>query len=280
MPLWERCRRLWSDLSDPDREQTARGFYERQRAKMDEGAEVLWPEHESLYELMLLRWAEGEAAFSYEKQNEPVDPTLQVFEPTRFERCRLLKTEVETSTGRKIHLSDLELSCWLDPRASREITRGDYAAIALVGRDEHGYFYVLKVSMVRDSAERQIARLWEMYDLVGSRCRYAYEDNGFQSLLEIPLEQARQERKQAGRAAAMAIEGYTSTVNKMNRIMSLAPRISNGWIQFADDLPPELMDQFRSIPTGAHDDGPDAVERAIWVLDGGHQAIVEMGGTW
>ena len=199
---------------------------------MDEGAEVLWPEHESLYELMLLRWAEGEAAFSYEKQNEPVDPTLQVFEPTRFERCRLLKTEVETSTGRKIHLSDLELSCWLDPRASREITRGDYAAIALVGRDEHGYFYVLKVSMVRDSAERQIARLWEMYDLVGSRCRYAYEDNGFQSLLEIPLEQARQERKQAGRAAAMAIEGYTSTVNKMNRIMSLAPRISNGWIQF------------------------------------------------
>ena len=66
----------------------------------------------------------------------------------------------------------------------------------------------------------------------------------------------------------------------MNRIMRLAPRISNGWIQFADDLPPELMDQFRSIPTGAHDDGPDAVERAIWVLDGGHQAIVEMGGTW
>lgn len=280
MRQWDRCRRLWGDLSDPDRESTARQFYERHRAKMDDGAEVLWPEHESLYELMMLRWAEGEAAFSYEKQNEPVDPALQVFEPTRFERCRFASNWVETVDGRRIALNDLELSCWLDPRASREITRGDYAAIALVGRDEHGYFYVLRVSMARDSAARQIDRLWEIYDLVGPRCRYAYEDNGFQSLLEIPLEQARQERVRAGRSATMAVEGYTSTTNKMNRIMSLAPRIANGWIQFAEDLPPELMDQFRSIPTGSHDDGPDAVERAIWVLDGGNQAIVEMGGRW
>ena len=45
---------------------------EENRAAMDEGAAVLWPDVEDLYTLMCLRVESGRPAFEREKQNSPV----------------------------------------------------------------------------------------------------------------------------------------------------------------------------------------------------------------
>ena len=56
--LWQECRELWADLTDPDREDTARSFYERHREAMDEGAAVLWEEKEDLLDLHIMLWTD------------------------------------------------------------------------------------------------------------------------------------------------------------------------------------------------------------------------------
>ena len=49
---------------------------------------------------------------------------------------------------------------------------------------------------------------------------------------------------------------------------------------FADDLPGELDRQFRDFPTAEHDDGPDAIERAVWLLDEGEVPMATGGTPW
>jgi hypothetical protein len=285
MDLWEACRRLWADLTDPDREATARSFYERHRAAMDEGAAVLWPEKDPLYALMVMGWAEGMAALLSEKQNDPTDPERQVFAPDLWPRCKFDGETVTTKAGRRIPLSSCRLSVWLDPRASRELVKGDYAACALVAREQMrhgpGYTFVLKCLLERATTEQQLAWLWTLFERYPSAL-YGYEDNGFQQVMGDLLERERQARKQRGLAWNLTLHGHASTTEKLgnDRILGLAPRVALGWIEWAEDLPPLVLEQFRQIPTGAHDDGPDAIERAIWHLDNGGGASVDLGASW
>lgn len=275
--LWRECRELWSDLTDPHREDTARRYYLRNRAAMDAGASVLWPQKESLYDLQLMLWTDGAASFNSEKQNEATDPERQIFYPERWRRCTFDGVTITTSTGRPVHLSTCEIAVWLDPRASEQASRRDFSALAVAARDSHGYVYLLSVDMRRDDVNGQIGRLWAAYDVYTGRARYGYEDNGFQVLMGAEFERIREERQREGRSYACHLQGHTSTKNKIDRIASLAPRLDNGWIEVVDTIPADVVEQFRQIPTGAHDDGPDAAERAIWLVDGGGAARASLG---
>ena len=280
LALWDRCKRLWADLSDPDREATARRFYQRKRVEMDAGAVVLWPEHEPLYDLMVMRWADGEAAFSFEKQNEPLDPTRQIFTPDTFPRCQFEGQTITTSSGRVVNLRACKLAVWLDPRASENIKRNDYAGCALVAREiATGQTFVLSVLLERAGTDTQLSWLWMLFERY-PQAAYGYEDNGFAVLIGKLLEHERAARRTARKGDQMPLQGYCSKENKMDRIISQQPKIDLGWIEFADTLPGLLLDQYRAIPTGTHDDGPDAVERAIWLLDGPGAATADIGVSW
>jgi hypothetical protein len=74
MDLWQAWEQVFTDLQDPQPEAKARQFYEANRAAMDRGAEVLWPEREDLYSLMCLRVTIGRRAFASEKLSEPISP--------------------------------------------------------------------------------------------------------------------------------------------------------------------------------------------------------------
>ena len=58
-------------------------------------------------------------------------------------------------------------------------------------------------------------------------------------------------------------------VNKHVRIRRLAPYLSRGNIRFRGDSPGTdlLVQQLREFPEGDHDDGPDALEMALRVMD-------------
>jgi predicted phage terminase large subunit-like protein len=94
--------------------------------------------------------------------------------------------------------------------------------------------------------------------------RLAESANSCQELLCDLIER---ERRSAG--VAMAVEPIKHTTNKVARISRLEPQVANGWIQFRTDLSPEFFQQLGRFPRGAHDDGPDALEGVVAMLERG-----------
>lgn len=279
--LWTTCRELWADLTDPDREDTARRFYARHKEQMDEGAEVLWKEKEDLYDLHVMLWSDGPAAFNSEKQNIATDPERQVFYPERFKRCRFDGVHIHTSKGRKVHIRDCDVATWLDPRASEEREKNDYDCVAAVARERStGYRFAIKADMRRDNITGQLQRVWSFFDVFGPGAgrQYGYEDNGFQVMMGKSFDAMREARQKDGLTFTCTLTGYTSTENKNDRISRLAPDADNGWIELDEEIPVEVLEQFRQIPTGTHDDGPDAIERADWLVCGGGSAQATLKG--
>lgn len=269
MALWKQCRALWADLTDEQRLNTARAWYDEHRTEMDQGAEVLWPEEEPLYSLMTMLWRDGASAFYSEKQNDPRDPERQVFDIETFRRCTFDGHTITSAEGRKISIHDCAQAVWLDPIPDKDgnkngYVKGDYAAVAHLAKwtprgSRVGYRFVLSCTLVKGPPSKQVALLHAISAAVSQRrVRYGYESNGFQN------DAVKAALKESG--SKLPIKGYTSTENKNQRISALEPAIILGHMQFCDTVPTTVIEQFRSHPTSDHDDGPDAIERADWML--------------
>ena len=317
MDLWEQCRQVWAgeadvgllddlrrtraELINADDADTrtrleakllaleeqaeeastkAREWYLERQGDMDEGAEVLWPEVEPLWRLTVLLWSDGAASFHSEKQNQPSDPERQPLNPDTFRRCRFDGRDIHTADGRIISLrGDCDIAVHLDPRASKEVERNDFAAIATVARDRRtGRRFVLRCRMERVSPTQQRAWMWSEFDQLGRKnVRYSYENNGFAALNDEGFERSKHERQhpprgQQQRPWNLDVVGIPSTDNKNDRILAMEPDLVNGFIEFADTIPQDVLEQFREIPSGSHDDGPDAIQRADERLRSGHTA--------
>ncbi|HBF34314.1 TPA: hypothetical protein DDW35_07095, partial [Candidatus Sumerlaeota bacterium] len=95
-------------------------------------------------------------------------------------------------------LSNLLIAGFLDAATGRSASKkqGDYAAIATVGLDPHGYFYVLDLWLKRAAPTQQISALFDLHE----RWHYntfGIEANCFQSLLLLPIEEERKRRKES-----------------------------------------------------------------------------------
>lgn len=285
--LWERCRQIWCDLANPDRLAAARAFYEAHQAEMDAGARVLWPEEEPLFALMQMRW-EDPAAFLSEKQNDPRDPSRQIFSGLDIKRCSFDGVTITSAEGRAVKLRDCRVAVWLDPSNPKDPSRRgsrkpDFGAIATVAKDPAGYVYVLRVDSAQDPASSQRARYWRTFEMLGirtaaGRIAYGYEDNGFQALNDEGFERERQARRAAGKVWQLRPEGETSTQNKVVRISALEPDLRNGWLQINGDpnaVPARTWEQLREFPTATHDDDPDAIERAVNLARSSDQGTIQ-----
>ena len=76
MDGWQQWEQVFTDVEDPERELRAQAFYAANKTEMDRGCVLLWPERESLYELMVHRTTIGHAAFESEKQGNPINPEV------------------------------------------------------------------------------------------------------------------------------------------------------------------------------------------------------------
>jgi predicted phage terminase large subunit-like protein len=76
------------------------------------------------------------------------------------------------------------------------------------------------------------------------------------------------EREAANRSIPVATYGLNNLVDKKIRIRKLSPFLRAGKLRFkAGSRGAEmLVDQMRDFPTGQHDDGPDALEGAIRLM--------------
>ncbi len=275
MDLWERCRGIWADLTlGKHRRKAAWGFYLANREEMDRGAVILDPAAKSLFQLFELIWVEGMSSFLSELQNEPRDPSSAIFSSERFARFRFVgdgTLEVLGSSKRRVKLSDLRLFGRWDPATG--VLHGDYASIAVVGRDTYGYAYALAAWMARVPPSLQLAAAWTIAERFDLR-RMTVESNGFQTLAAEPYRREREARREAGQFWQLQLEEAPSTDNKEARIATMEPDITNGWLLFSTDIPQEVLQQFDEFPTGEHDDGPDALQ-AAWLGSGGTPVKME-----
>lgn len=277
--LWGRWQALYTNLADPERVTTACLFFNAHRQEMLKGTSVLWQAKEDYYELMCQMTTRGRRAFFKEKQNQPYQPESRIFDPEHFQyfriendtivrerRARRETDAAEPEPPAHVSLSDLTIFGFLDSAlgSSRGKRRqsGDYAAIATIGRDPHGYLYLLDLWIKRAPPTKQIEQLFELhqhwhYQLCG------IETNCFQKLLLLPLEEERERRKQAGQRWDLAVSEVAHKKNKVERIVGIEPAVANGWILFNRELPALFFQQCEEFPGGPHDDALDALEGAV-----------------
>ncbi len=250
LSLWQEWEAIYADLNRADYRQAAEQFYRGHREEMERGASVLWPEEESLYELMCMRVEGGRTAFEREKQNSPVNPELCEWPESYFD-------ESIWCDGWPANLVVKAMA--LDPSKGSDARRGDYSALVMLGVDRQGVVYV-EADLARRPTSQIVADGAEWY----GRFRpdvFGIEANQFQDLLAGEFETAFRRQGILG-PRPMPLE---NRVAKQVRIRRLGPYLSSRRMKFLNNSPGTriLVEQLRDFPIGDHDDGPDALEMAL-----------------
>jgi predicted phage terminase large subunit-like protein len=263
---WKMWEAIYLDLTNPDRDSDADRYYQRNVDEMMEGTSVLWPAAEPYVQLMKMILNEGQASFQSEKQNDPFDPTRQIFQ---MEKAKRFIPKFDSQ-------GELEGFQWLDeshrfiPRhqiariiafhdpALCEGRDSDYAAIVVCAADHFGYLYCLDAYIEKVPPSRQIQQAVAFYHHWGLDY-LCIETNHFQSLLKDQYRLIQDEQ------TFFRIKEVNHHTPKTSRIATLEPLITNGQLLFHRDINPRLITQLQLFPT-SHDDGPDALHGAVTQL--------------
>lgn len=262
--LWEAWKKIYTDLTNPQREKDAQAFFENNRDAMLAGAHVLWPEAEPYERLMKLIVDEGQASFQSEKQNDPYDPERQIFDMENAKRFRLEADETGTLIGfrwldgsNRLVQAIERMIAYHDPALANS-KESDYAAIVVCASDLDGYVYCLDAYIEKVIPSRQIQQAFLLHEKWGFRELYL-EDNHFQGILKGNY------RDEQEKHPTLRVFGVTQHHNKEKRISTLEPLIANGLLLFNETVTPRLITQMQLFPT-THDDGPDALHGAVTQL--------------
>lgn len=166
-------------------------------------------------------------------------------------------------------LSNYEkLVTYCDP-SYKDTKKNDFKAIALVGKTGP-YFDVIKAFCRQCTTAEMVRGHYNLADEVpeNKTCPHYMEANFIQ---DIHLKQYDTESEQRG--YSIAIRGdKRKKPEKLERIEDLSAHTERGHLRFNQDEKhspdmQELRDQFLGFPDAEHDDGPDAVEGAIYKLN-------------
>lgn len=153
------------------------------------------------------------------------------------------------------------IAAFIDPSVGAT-RKNDFKAIVFVGWT--GMYYDVLYSWIKQaSIDRMIRRTYTLYDEIRPH-RIGLETNGFQILLKKEFQRAAKEE-----GFHLPIKTINQKENKELRIERLSPLVENGLIRFVQGAGDNelLIEQLLDFPDGAHDDGPDALEGAIRLLE-------------
>jgi hypothetical protein len=249
--LWDEFERLATNLADDTREPTARAFYARHRAEMDDGAVVYWPERFSIADLMLKRAEIGAAGFESEYQGTPGTVEGAEWPSEFFTRCDFWFDQWPGEIVLKVQA--------LDPSKGATDT-ADYQAHVLVALQRYGVLYV-ECELRREAGwvERAVDlyQVWNPDELIA-------EGNNTMGLMRPAADQVLKERHDAGRPCLLNYSERTNNVPKSVRIRRLSDYLRRGQIRVRNTPGGRLLvDQLRDWPHGQYDDGPDALATAV-----------------
>jgi predicted phage terminase large subunit-like protein len=221
---------------------------------MLEGTKVLWPQCDSYYDLMVLRETEGDIYFQREKQNCPLDPRQCIFkkENLLFWDDEFRDTQhLIASVGKRAAFYG---AC--DPGMGRS-TKADFTAIVVLLKDIRTKItYVIAADLLHCPPGEAIDRIVE-YARMYHFSQFAVESNNFQQLMIDELK-----RRLQIHGLRMNIKSQHHSVQKVSRISSLEPYVSQGLVRFSRKHQ-DLLRQLTQFPLAKNDDGPDALEMAV-----------------
>lgn len=228
----------------------AKRYFEGSKGEMLKGTEVLWPEHESYYDLMVIREQNGSYSFDSEKMNQPRDLNSYSIEEkalTFWETDKITTTEdLRASLGGGIPVAAV------DPSTGKG---KDYSAIvsALYCK---GKIYVTEAN----------ASKWDLKDLVTHICLhqqqgkyavFAYESNGSQRWLGDALKEA---------PTLVPIRAIGNYSTKEGRLMKTMLLIQQGKILLSRRYR-ELVRQITNYPNLANEDLLDALSLIVTIVE-------------
>ncbi|MCC7409730.1 MAG: phage terminase large subunit [Phycisphaeraceae bacterium] len=277
---WEQIRIGEQEHEGQSGPAASEAFFQADQAAMLEGTRVLWPQLEDYAQLMAMRTDEGYHVFQTEKQNQPLDPATCVFRRELFRywddpnppkdapRCYTDVAELIAELGQ-----DARFCGACDPSLGKRTGRGDFGALITIVKDmKTKVLYVIDADIARRTPNELIDRIIQQARLHGLKV-FAVEANQFQELLADQLGQ-----RATAAGIYLRVEKITTTTNKRARIEALEPLIAQGLIRFTRRHT-LLLDQLTQFPHAKHDDGPDALEMAVYAatqwlrFDGVHHLV-------
>jgi len=220
----------------------------------DDGTEhALWPERYDLDQLRKIRHSLTVSEKSWQwnclYQNDPMgDPAFKDFPDSYFDG--IFYSGDRPSTPARFKLLSFDPSCGSDKRT------GDYAACLFAVLDRAGVYWIddsfmelAPVSVVEDQAVDMVER--------HRPDAFIVETNNFQEVVADNIV-----AKCDAKRLPCPIFKHVNVEKKEARIrISLSHLLAQGKIRFRNTIPNKLIvRQLREFPTGAHDDGPDALE--------------------
>lgn len=170
--------------------------------------------------------------------------------------------------GKCPRLKDLDaVEVYTDP-SFKDTKANDYKAVVAVGKKGNTY-YIIGAWIRQASVNAMVLANYAMYERFAEFARYRMEANFIQDLL---LKDFDAEAEATGITLPLRPDKRDKP-NKETRIENLTPLFERGLVVFDESLrgTPDmqtLLEQFLAFPSG-HDDGPDAVEGAIYYLNKG-----------
>ena len=206
---------------------------------------------------MVMRISEGEASFSSEIQNEPIDPENCAFAEEWFDYYDDDgKTVPDFSESKFVFIGAN------DPSLGKNRKSDTSAIIGLAKDTSTGYLYVV----IADIAKRKPDKIIDDALDDSRRLRREYKKPFYKFGVEAVqfqyyfAEIMRQRSAECGEY--LPIEEINSVQNKDARIQSLQPFVKNGYIKFSKKHK-TLIDQMLKYPMGKNDDAPDALQMVV-----------------
>lgn len=249
MALWDEWE--WRYFADPS---DALEFYEARETEMLTGAEVLWPDRESLYALMVMRAEGGHTSFESEKQNEPLNPAACRFDPKWWgEEYNIWREGPEPG------------AYWfaaVDPSKGKDAKRGDFIAIVMLAWVPGSKILFLDPIIDRFPVTELNTRILKLHK-ERKFLFVCYEINGYQELMAEDLVD-----KSFLSGAQLPVMTVHHNTDKTARIERIGPYHEKAYIKYnsKNRMSKLLIEQSQQFPIGDHDDGPDAEEMVLTAL--------------
>lgn len=225
---------------------------------LDRNGKPSWSEAQTSEEIQDLRLSQGERSFQKEYMNNPITEGA-IFKADDIQYTKTLPFRKYT-----------RLICYTDP-SFKNSSNNDYKATILVGKTREGYFHVLKAFADQTSVTTMYEWLYSVRDYVSDNTPvYFYMESNF--IQSMHLDDFRKFGE--GKGDIIALRGDSrKKPDKFARIEALEPLFSQGIIFFNEKEKDTkgmqiLIEQLLLFQRGSkiHDDAPDALEGAIYLL--------------
>ena len=290
--LWKQWEAIYTNMTlvDDQREIKAQEFYLENKAVMHDPDEIkeLWPEVITYLNIRKEICNVGYFNVLRELQNSVHDPSRAIFDMDAAIKCSTHERGLLRTDGRVAEWSNIPgITVYLDWAGGKKLAENASACIVCIAwekmpgerRDQKGNSigglngYVIHAELMQVRPALQVAAMfdamqtaWGMLAPVKNlKTRFVIE--GFvQDTGNAQEEQYRrafdaEHERRAG--VNVRLEFYSQSREKFDRISSLEPNVTNGWLCFADSLSAEYVKQMRQFPTGDFVDAPDATEGAF-----------------